>query len=258
MHDQKIYEKIEAYLNGNLSASELNDFEEQLRTDEELAEQVVLFKDIHFVIEDEDTLKFQHIVENSEKDYFESSNANTHSNLDSNKIRRNLKWFIVMAVIVFLSVLIWNRIQHPAPSNQELFALYFEPFVINDDLRGPTKDENQFIKAIDLYQEGRFDQASAMFNTLTEQDHSNMIYAFYLANSTLNQTPRDFDLAKKQYEKIITEGKSIYVSDSKWYLSLIALVQGNKNLARSILLELQKQGHHKNGKVQNLLDQLKE
>ncbi len=258
MSNQPIYEKIKAYLDGELTGAELEAFEKELLSNPELAEDVELYQTIDMVLEDEATLNFQKIVQAEDEAFFEENTAK----LVEQPIRKiggfNRQWMIAASFLFLIvsAILLWQLQTNAPQSNQELFAQYADTYPLNEDLRSSDSTVSDFEKGIQEYQSKDFDAATQTFEVLVAKNEQDMSLLFCLANAYFNQNPPQLDLAAQQFQKIITKDSSIYVPKAKWYLALIALEKEDLVQAKTLLKEVEQSGD-KFGKIaERLLKEL--
>ncbi len=255
MLDQKLHETIEAYLNGDLKGADLSDFETRLQSDQELAFQVSMFRDIDSAVNDKPVLNFQKLVE-------EQGNIFFQENDQEKTIVKKINWrnyliaaatFILFAAAIFI---IKNQSSSHL-SGQDLFAQHFESYELNESLRSSNEDVNIFDEGVNKYRAKAYNESTDIFLQLVNNDSTDMTATFCLAQSSLNQVPQNFTLAKVQLEKIISDGRSIYVPASKWYLALILLKQEDLDSTHQLLLELKTEEGNYAKKARELADQIK-
>ena len=152
----------------------------------------------------------------------------------------------------------WKTQLNSEVSNDDLFVRHFETYNLNESLRGGESNNEKFNRAIQKYQSQAYEESSNILNELVEENNTNTIFAFSLGQSSLNQKPRNLSVAKAQFEKIITEGNSIYVPVSKWYLALIHLAENDLSASREILLDLSKEEGNYSDKASKLLKEIKQ
>jgi tetratricopeptide (TPR) repeat protein len=248
MRTHNNYESIEAYRLGQLSGTALTDFEKQLQSDPSLVEQLNLFKEIDEAISNKAVLNFQKLVQ-AEGEHFRQTNptsASIISPLSETKVK-SISWsrrplataatvlVLVMSTFFFLEYLSDTT----SPSGKELFAQYFKPQTLDQNFRSIGSSEDaDYLTGIAQYQNKEYDKAAATFKALSEKDGEDPVLAFSLANAYLNQQPPRLELAEALFQKIIREGKSIYVHKSKWYLALIFLEKGKTEEAKALLKEV--------------------
>ena len=256
MSDQKLYEIIEAYLNGDLNGKELSEFEARIKSDQKLADQIAIFKDVDYAIKDKPLVDFQKLVVDEGKSFLQEEDK-------TQTVVRKINWrrtlLIAASIVVFASALfVWkNQLNNPL-TNEDLFAQHFESYELNESLRGTTNNVKDFDLAIQSYQNKDFNAAVETFKNLSNSSSADMVTKFCLANAYLNQSPKNFAAAKVEFEKVILEGNSIYVPNAKWYLALILLEQDKRSEAIKLLQEIQDTGGNLGAKSSQLIDQLKD
>jgi len=256
MEGQELYEKIDAYLNGVLKGTDLIEFEQQMKFDQDLATQVSMFKDVDSAISDKPILNFQKLVEDQGSEYLLGQKSKT-ATIKKINWRKNLS---IAAIFLFVAsaIFLWKNQLNSNVNGQELFAQHFETYNLNESLRGGGNNKENFDEAIQKYQSASYKEATTIFQKIAASDSTNMIVAFWLAQSSLNQKPRNFILAKAQFQKIIIEGNSIYVPASKWHLALIALAQEDLSTTRELLKDLETGGGNWSKKAKELRVHLKD
>ena len=254
MSDQKLYETIEAYLNGDLNGKDLSEFEAQIKSDKKLADQIAIFKDIDYVIKDKPILDFQKLVANEGKSFLQEKDK-------TKTIVKNFNWrrtIIAAATLIIIAsaLFVWKSQLNTPSTSKELFAQHFESYELNESLRGTTNNTKTFDLAMQSYQNRDFNSAVETFKNLSIAKPTDIVITFCLANAYLNQSPKRFAAAKVEFEKIIVEDNSIYVPISKWYLSLILLEQDKRSDAKKLLMEIKDIGDNLGTKTNQLIDQL--
>ncbi len=242
MSTQDLYEKIEAYLSDSLSASERLDFEAKLQADPALAAEVELMKEMDIAISDKPILDFQKLVQ-SEGEAFQKKHKAKEAPIKQ-IAKRNSRFYIGIAaslLFVIASIFfLWNNQSSSQLSGKELFAQHFDTYDLNQNLRGSDSvDETAFEASIQQYQNKDYNAATTSFQQQVASAPNDMVLSFCLANAALNQNPPAVKLAEDQFRKIITNGESIYVLRSKWYLSLILLEKEKTAEAKTLLKELE-------------------
>lgn len=262
MSNQSTYEKIEAYLNGTLLGSELTDFEEKMKSNKELATQVLLYQEVDEVLSNEPALDFQKIIQ-TEGDLFFEEQKLEEKKQNARPIRkiggRTRRWAIAASFLLFVmsAVLLWQLQSNQVASNKDLFAQYSNTYNLNKDLRGGDISASEFEKGIQFYKAKDFKAAAQTFETLNVEGEEDMVLIFCLAHSYFNQKPPQLDLAQQQFEKIIVNGSSIYVPKAQWYKALIALEKGDLEQAKILLKKVQQSGDRFGKKATELLEELK-
>ena len=115
---------------------------------------------------------------------------------------------------------------------KELYAAYFEPY--KDDTMDPNVKRGEEASSLDKFREnywsGKYGDAVKTFTSLPEDYQRNNNIRFFYANA-LSKVDRDKE-AETILEGIIQRDVSSYISEAHWYLGLVYLKQGKKDMAR--------------------------
>ncbi len=260
MSNQSKYEKIDNYLNGMLSGNKLADFEQEINSDEELATLVTLFQEMDIALVNESALGFQKIVEAEDKAFFaeSTSNENQGKSIIRQLYTANKRWLVAASLLLMVvnTLLFWQLQSNKATSNEELFTQYSNTYPLNSNVRGNDALTTDFQKGIQQYQAKNFSAATQIFESLVTANEQDMSLVFCLANAYFNQIPPQHDLAMQQFQKIISNDSSIYVTKSKWYLALIWLQKGKLEETKNLLKEVEQSGDKLAKKAKKLLGEL--
>ena len=275
--------RIDCYLSGELSDTEKIAFEEEMRHDENLRKDIELTKIIaeafrnkadnnaigamENVPEDE----VRAIIASIEKEYslaepteVEYSSRNVqHSMLPENAPKkRNVKKLVIgaLSVAAVVFVLVYIGIQ-PRYSSEELFNEHYtaQIYEYTPSRSGSPYTEEQEVlhaQAVELYEEGNYQQALEYFGKITtgmeEKDIPEEV-VFYSA-ICLIETEK-VNTAVERLEKLASTG-SLYNQDAAWNLALAYLKINKRDKARDLLFSIvEKQGNY-NEEAKNLLRQM--
>ena len=259
MSNQETFEQIEAYLNGALTGVELADFETRLKSDQQLADQVLLFQEIDQAVGDQSALHFQQLVKSEGDDFLAKQNTQKNTPKSISLPRRYLAIAATLLVLVVSLLLYWNINTSAFISGKALYAQNFETYNLHKNLRSESTTDNAVFKlAIEQYQARDFNAASTSFQQLATDAPEDQVLAFCLGNAFLNQQPPKLDLAKAQFQKIIDDGESIYVIRAKWFNALILIESEQFKLAESLLEEVATTQDNLGQKAKSLLQKIKQ
>lgn len=264
MLSKNTYENIDAYLNGTLTATDLEAFKKKLQNNPNLAVEVELVRRIDDTLSDSSSLEVHQVVEVVVDDFLtelakeEKGAIETVDSSPIHKIGGGLQRWAVAASFLFLAIIavvMWQLQSPTAPSNQELFAQNFSTYPLDEDVRSSTT-ATDFEKGIKQYQTRDFKAATQTFQSLIAVEENDMVLAFCLANAYLNQSPPQKKLATEQFQRIVTDGESVYVPKAQWYLALMALEAKKQENAKTLLEEVQVSGDEFAEKAEKLLKKL--
>lgn len=239
MNNQDNFEKIDAYLNGDLTGKALEQFEQHLRSDQDFAAQVNLFKNIDAALVDEEALALQQQTESLGMEYFNQIEKKEAKIKKLPFYRRPLS---IAASVIFLVAcgMIWWLVNSSGDSvsNEALFASHYEPYSLSNLVRGGVDQNTIYDQAMDAYSSSDLTNATRLFQTHIANKPNDMMAIFSLATVYLQQSPPALDDAARYYQAIINDGNSILVSQAQWYLALIRIKQDDRESAKGLLEEL--------------------
>jgi TolA-binding protein len=240
MNNQDTYEKIEAYLSGDMTGAELKQFEKSLEDDKALASQVELFRNLDNALADEKALKLQRETLKLGETYFNKQEAAPAPVRRLSVYRRPLAIAASVALIVSLGVLFWTLNSGGGSlTNEELYTAYYEPYSFAETVRGDEEPQNTYEEALTAIKEGKYSAAIELLQTHLTQQPSDMRATFALATTYLEADPPQWSEAASYYQAVIDDGNSLMVDRAKWYLALIYIKQDETEQASPLLQTLQ-------------------
>jgi len=257
---EEIYGMIEAYLSNTMTETEVVDFEQKIKDNEELSAEVELFRNLNNVVYDKGALNFQKTMNEVGASFFQHKEVEVIAISPKIGTWLRQRWAIAASFLVFVvsALLIWQMQSGSAVSDEELFAQYYETYDLNQNIRGEGDSSNENLKlGIQQYKSKDFAAAVQTFLPLAVAKPQNDAIIFCLANAYLNQSPPKLDLAKQQFERITTANTTIYVPKAQWFLALIALKNGDTEQTEILLKKVVASGDDIAGKARKLLKELK-
>lgn len=210
---------IQKYLQGTLSESEEQRFQEYLEKEPTFAEEIPFYEDLNYAFAKAD---------------YEQTKSQLQSFYKEEKQSAWRKWSIAAAILILMglgSLWFFNTVN----STETLYAHYFEPYknVVQPIVRGETEKTTQVL-AFMAYDDGEYAQAIVHLNELLEEKPE-AILALYKGNAQLqtNQTEAAIETLASQIKKTDT----IY-AEAQWYLALSYLKLDNKEVAKKYLNRL--------------------
>lgn len=238
--DQTNIEKIEAFINGELSGKELSDFELALQEDDKLQEQVDLHRDVQRILADKETLELKkQLIEISKEVPTEVKMG----------ISRYL--YLSVAATIVLCISLVFVLKNGQKSEVELFQSYYTEFPAESRLRG-ERQESSFEEAMKLYDEGMYLQAINAFQSEFAKDTSNHLILIYLGNCYMKT--QKWDNASETLSKIPSNSRFIY--DAYWFTALSNLREKQFEPAKELLTKLVSTNSIYKRKASELLEQI--
>lgn len=228
MMDEKLFETMENYINGRMTAEEQQSFEREMSSNPELREEVEMHRKLVSSIETESV---RQMLEQIHEENFSENEAPVVP------MRSRSRYFpLAIAASVALLILAgWWVFSLQSSQPEALYAAYFSPAEGLPTTLGYT-DNAQFAEGMISYKLGDYAEALDYWQPLLSADP---------ANDTLNYFSGLAYLAGEQPEqaityldKVVENETSDYQTDARWYLALAYLKNEQTSEARNLLQAL--------------------
>ena len=261
--------KIIKYLDGEMSGEELKNFEDEIRMNPLLEEEVSKFREIQ-----EFAIKLLSDPEGEDRDLDPAIQNEIYEAVGEFKkdpkaygdipagYRQKLKeaegllkgslgrdggrggngstvmirriWYSAAAVVI-LAITIAVLLLDPFNklSSDQVYTQYFSPFQKTEDIIEIARDDNDFLFATQVYEAGDFERAVVLFEILADSSELRSWSLFYAGSSymSLNQTDEAIDL----FLLVLLEAGDEVKSPARWQLALCYLKSGSIENAREQL-----------------------
>jgi len=275
------YLLIDKYLVGELSGDVLRNFEMKMKTDQDFANKVNLYKSIdetmrsHFQEEDRKNLK--ETLKSVGAKYFKEDFGENTLEVNQPKIKPNVhqkenasiererekvipfyqkrafQGICAVAAVLCFVMLFFNPFKQNATSN-ELYASYQELPQWNKTTRSdiPTEDA-LLVKASENYNQQNYEAAINNIELHLKKNPQDSEALFYIgiAKLKLGKTKEAIAIFKP-----ISEGRSSYSNDARWQLALSYLKIDEIEKSREILKQIPTENSSKSAKAGRLLKEL--
>ena len=243
---------IEKYLNEELNAKELQQFEQLQKTDSDFAEEVQVAVAINADFNVQQKLRWQSLLEEQG-----SSRATPVRQLTPRK--SSINWIRSIAAVFILGLglsMAWMLFSSPEMgelADAQLINVYNAPTVTMDT----EEIDSNWKNAIDAYKDGNFSVAVAAIESSIEKNEERIDEKhFYLGLSYLYEDVPNLDKAITHLAKSKEMNAPIYAAQANWFMSLAYLKQGNKESAKALLQEVVNANDWKKAEATALLNQL--
>ncbi len=204
---------IEKYLDRELSEQEREQFEQNLKTDKELARELKLHQAIRETIGDEEMADLTNKLNKITNDYHKKET-----------IHRKIKQLVIYtsgaALIIFLITII--SICNKSYTNEELFDQHYEHYDAGTRTRGKEKNTTEiFTNALRTYDNGQYTQAIEQFKQIPETSIYFTPKEFYTALSFMEL--KNYTEAIKHFEMAVKDEQNVYHDNAVWYCGLCYL-----------------------------------
>lgn len=249
MQNNEQQEKIELYLEGKLDREALEQFEQEMNSDEAFKRRVNITKDVNERFDDAlFAKKLNELVQPFNEKYIDNQS-------DSHFLFK-YKWLLLGLLglsIAGISVFFWSNSKsenNVDNSDAAIFAMYYKAYEPSFTNRSTSIEEDQQT-ILQYYQEKNYQAAIPLIEPLLKDSSANNEWKMVLGICYLNTENRE--LAIQLFEEI-ANGDVYFMRDlGQWYLALAHFKNENKAAAKPILEKLASQ---KNGKYAKLAKDL--
>lgn len=248
MNEKFNFEKIEGFLDSDLTGDELLEFEKELLEDPDLSMEVDLHREIDMAIQEEDIMDLRSKLEAIEPP-------------KSEKKRRGIlymgKWHLAAASLILFIGLgsILNLLNGNSFSNEELYSMYYKPYNVVITTRGVEANTDKIlVDALKCYESKDYRTAISLFQEVLEKDSLNVTGNFYSGISNIEI--EKFNDANKNFSRIIKHKNNLFIEQSEWYLGFCYLMTNNEEKALKQFQEIAQSNSFYKDKAQEILNKL--
>jgi TolA-binding protein len=242
---EKYFDKIEDYLDGNLPPTALADFEQELRENELLAEQLenhrLAREAVELAIENDlrnqlNELKKKRLTVAQEPDKKEIVNSNSQRIVG---LRRILAIAAGIALLIGFFGFEWTKNQY---SDAAILANHFTAFEM-PNVRG-GENGAPLEEGIKAFNAKDYASASSFFSSIPSSSDYYAMSQFYYGQS-LYQSQQYAD-AFRIFDAVAKSGNTEFADKADWYalLTLLADGKGNSSETKSVLARMTANPNH--------------
>lgn len=247
---------IENYLNGELTADELEILKHEMKQDKRFASEVKLHNDIEEFLKDRDTLELRKILD----EIHEEVTGNSRKQ-EKEIIHLFPKRWQNIAAAIFLLLALSSVLFFSLRPNRtyRLYAQYYKVYDASELVRGSTSEaDDKFTQAMAAFDMEDYRAAYELLTKLCKQlliSDSNYSKAnFYKGISAMEI--ENFDDAIISFEIVKKNKKSLYNEVAQWYQALCYLRKDDKDKAIELFNEISSGDSFYNTKAKEILDAL--
>lgn len=247
MTDDKAYENIEKFLEGNLGGEELQQFEHKLKTDPEFSARV---EDYRLAVKSVETYGGQKLkarLKQIHQEEIKSSITFNHREL--------IRLAAIFIGLLIVSVPLLYNYLHKSPDYHALYEEHFNPYPDILSQRGTDQESQLLSEALSYYKNADYENAAELFEVLQNQDtgHQNLM-KLYAGISYLGSN--EPEKAETTFRKILAEDDSSFAGQARWYLALSLLGRDRVEDAKLVLEQIADEKSYNHVKARKLLDEL--
>lgn len=241
---------IDAFLSGDLSPEENAAFLEALKKDTSLQKEVALHQDLDAALHETDVIDLRAKLQTIHTRVAINKNQGLIRQLFATRI---VQLAAAVITLLIISTTVYQIVQDPGLSTDELYEMYYQPDDAVMFMRSGTTgaDDGLLMEALRKYEQQDYQGALQLF----KKDESSLLVHFYsgLAYMEIEM----FDEAILSFQKVLDDGNSLFVEQSKWYQGLCYLKSDRLQDAKVIFANLSGEGSTYKPKIDFILDNLK-
>ena len=232
--------QIDRYVNGEMNTEEITVFEQRMRENGALAEEVHLHRDVLTGMNQYFNLDLKRILQEEEA-----------------KLKKKpvnfYKWAGIAASIVLVIAISYLVFFTGQTDSQQLYAQYYQPYpnVVTPAQRSESSTINP---ALSQYEAGNYSEALTTIEEQISRGDQAPYLAFYGGIAALNTNEETKAIAF--FEKVIDRKDKTFAGPAKWYLGLAYLKAGQTKKAIQIFEEIKTSGNDYSQRATEILEDL--
>jgi len=225
MMNDKDFDRLENYLDGELNENEILDLEQDLMDDLDLEMELNLHKEINEAIMEEDVMDLRSKLEAIEI---------PSTTEEKRKMKFHGKWRIAAAsMILFIGVAsVYYMLGNKSYTNEEVFMNYYKPYsiVINTRSAETTDNDQVLVQALKSYESKDYRAALSLFQSILDKDSTNLTSNFYSGISNIQV--KEYPKANKNFTRVLDHKNNLFIEQSEWYLGFCYLMTDEREKAK--------------------------
>ncbi len=238
---------IEQYLANEMAPAERAAFTNELRSNQELSQELKLAQSIDSAIYNDDIIDLR-------RKLIAAINTGRDIKAEVPVVSMNSRkwWYAAASLLALCAVTATLYLQtNRNISSDSLFTQYYNSENIVDLTRG---DEN-IVEAVIKFQQKDYNTASELFNRILIKDNSNIAVWFYYGIANIETM--NYENSIKAFTTIIKHNDNLYIEHAEWYLGLCYLKNNQKDKAidQFVVVASNPDNYHRQ-EAKNILDKL--
>ena len=225
--DEKLIEKMEDYIHGNLSVAEREQFETEMATDEQLRQEVELHRQLISSVETESLRQLL--------DQIHEKNFEAETKIVAMPRRRSYFPMAIAASVALLILAGWWVFNLQTSSPESVYAAYFTPAEGLPTTLGYSTNTD-FAEGMVSYKLEEYAEALEYWQPLLEADPTNDTLNYYVGVTSL--ADEQSDSAIDYLTTVVNSEQSSFRTSAQWYLALSYLKSDQREQAKSLLKDL--------------------
>lgn len=244
--------EIEHYLENELTAEQLAEFENDMFENRDLKTDVKLHKEVELAASETDVMNLRSKLQEARKDV-EARKEKSVIKLDTSR-KSAFVWYSA-AVVLLIAFGFSVAVRLQSVNNQEIYNSY----VVNEPAMGTSRSADKYDQTLnsgkELFNAGKYEEAAMMFQVVIDRDKNNSIPRFFLGNSLQNM--RKSLAAIKEYKQVIANNENTYKDLAEFNIGLCYLLQNDRNSAVEQFKRVSRDGNYYSQDAKAILRELK-
>lgn len=218
------FDRIEDFLDGDLSENQLKEFEKDLLDDSDLQMDLDLHMEVNQAIMEEDVMDLRNKLEAIET---------PPSPTQKRKFKFLTKWNITaasLALLIGLGSLMYILKNPSSYSKNQIYSNYYKPYnVVLNTRSSDVMIDNLLVTALKSYETKDYRTALTLFKKILDKDSTNITGNFYsgISNIEINE----YSKANTNFTRVLKHKNNLFIEQSEWYLGFCYLMTNEKEKA---------------------------
>ncbi len=234
----KSSERIQRYLDGEMTEEELWSFQQDLKNDPELKEELDVHRLVEKSLKEKNEREFRDKLENS----YQKSQPDAAETSSEEKPRFKLVYFLIpFAAILIAGLLIFINVT--APDKDSLFEEYYTPINVMYGSRSAeaSPEESNLISGIKAYHMRDFERSERLIELyLSNETDKKAVANYFLGLAKIEL--QDYTNAAKCFKNVLNDSTNYYQEHSQWYLALVFLKNDQLEQAKQLFTQISLKG----------------
>lgn len=246
-------QKIEAFLNKEMTTEESTAFEQKIEKDPEARKVFELYRDMHIIYNDADwkitDSSSKHPKIKQHEDFFKSEKGKTLANsiqnvekeyfntTSKNQTRQYFYSACAIAAFLVFGIFMFSKLSTKKDDHRDLYVTYKDWSDLPSlTLRG---DANNLVKAEKLFRQKNYTEALTLFKKYQKENNTTINWQALLYTGIAQLETNQNEAAIASFEKL-KNSSSLDANKAYWYLALAYLKTNKPNNALKELRQLSK------------------
>lgn len=245
-------EKIQRYLDGEMSEDELKAFREDLLSDPELKNELDLHKIIDNALQNPKEVQFRKKLDKTYEDY-----SNKRNNHKRNFRKKNRILVIISGTAALLIAALFFILKDQEINEKTLFDEYYSPLEIGFATRSfQNSDVNEYlVNGIKYYLEEDYQNSKLNFEKYLSYNSKDSLLAYAILGIDHLELG-NYEEAENFFYRVSYSSFSYYQEHCRWYLGLTYLVNKKLKMAETVFSDFSENNSIYTDRAREILEKL--